>query len=53
VKCSTLTCTTAAAWVAGVSAAVPLLPIWMALLYRRHRAAREGEDLVAQLARLR
>jgi hypothetical protein len=44
---------TAAAWVAGVSAAVPLLPIWMALLYRRRRAARAGEELVAGLAALR
>lgn len=43
----------AAAWVLGVSAATPLLPIWMALLYRRRRAAREGEDLAAGLAALR
>lgn len=42
----------AAAWVVGVAAAAPLLPIWMALLYRRRRAAREGEDLAEQIARL-
>jgi hypothetical protein len=40
---------TAAAWVCGVSAAIPLLPIWMALLYRRRAAARQGADLEAQL----
>jgi hypothetical protein len=44
---------TAAAWVTGLSAAVPLLPIWMALLYRRRVAAREGEDLAARIAALR
>ena len=43
---------TAAAWVAGLSAALPLLPIWMALLYRRRRADREGAELTAQLAAL-
>lgn len=43
---------TAAAWVAGLSAAVPLLPIWMALLYRRRRADREGSEIAAQLATL-
>jgi hypothetical protein len=43
---------TAAAWVAGLAAALPLLPIWMALLYRRQAAAREGADLAARLATL-
>lgn len=43
---------TAAAWVVGVSAAVPLLPIWMALLYRRRVAAREGSDLAERVALL-
>jgi uncharacterized RDD family membrane protein YckC len=43
---------TAAAWVTGLSAALPLLPIWMALLYRRRRADRDGADLAAQLAAL-
>lgn len=40
---------TAAAWVGGVSAAVPLLPIWMALLYRQRVVAREGADLAARI----
>lgn len=40
----------AAAWVVGVAAAAPLLPIWMALLYQRRRAAREGEELAEQIA---
>ncbi|HMQ31850.1 MAG TPA: hypothetical protein PKD53_14070, partial [Chloroflexaceae bacterium] len=44
---------TAAAWVLGVAAASPLLPIWMALLYKRRRAAREGEELAAGIAALR
>ena len=44
---------TAAAWVTGLSAAVPLLPIWMALLYRRRAAAREGDELAARIAALR
>lgn len=43
---------TAAAWVCGVSAAVPLLPIWMALLYRRRVAARDGADLAERVALL-
>ncbi len=43
----------AAAWVVGVAAAAPLLPIWMALLYQRRRAAREGEDLAGPIAALR
>lgn len=44
---------TAAAWVAGLAAAAPLLPIWMTLLYRRRRADREGEELAAQIEALR
>jgi hypothetical protein len=40
---------TAAAWIAGVAAAAPLLPIWMALLYQRRRAARDGEELAEQI----
>lgn len=43
---------TVAAWVIGVAAASPLLPIWMALLYRHRRAAREGEDLAGKIAAL-
>jgi hypothetical protein len=43
---------TATAWIAAIAAATPLLPIWMALLYQRRRAAREGEALAAQLAAL-
>jgi hypothetical protein len=43
---------TATAWIAAMAAATPLLPIWMALLYQRRRAAREGELLDAQLAAL-
>lgn len=43
---------TAAAWVCGISAAVPLLPVWMALLYRRRVVAREGQDLGARVALL-
>jgi hypothetical protein len=41
---------TAAAWVVGISAAVPLLPVWMALLYRRRVAAREGVELARRVA---
>lgn len=41
---------TVAALVAGVSAAVPLLPIWMALLYQQRLAAWRGDDLAAQIA---
>ncbi|MFV9502941.1 MAG: hypothetical protein AB4911_00095 [Oscillochloridaceae bacterium umkhey_bin13] len=37
------------AWVLGIAAAVPLLPIWMALLYHERRAIREGDDLVQAL----
>lgn len=39
----------AAAWVIGVAAAAPLLPIWMALLFRRRRAERDGEELRASM----
>lgn len=42
----------ASAWIVAVAAATPLLPIWMALLYQRRRAAREGEALAAQIAAL-
>lgn len=41
-----------AAWVAGISLALPLLPIWMALLYRRQVVAREGADLAERLERM-
>jgi hypothetical protein len=44
---------TAAAWVCGICAAVPLIPIWMALLYRRRAAARAGDDLEALLEGVR
>lgn len=43
---------TAAVWVAAISAATPLLPIWMALLYRRRLMARQGDDLAARIAQL-
>jgi hypothetical protein len=36
---------TASAWLIGFVVVLPPLPIWMALLYRRNRAAREGSDL--------
>ncbi|RRR66986.1 MAG: hypothetical protein EI684_19735 [Candidatus Viridilinea halotolerans] len=42
----------ASAWIVAIAAAAPLLPIWMALLYKRRRAVREGEELAAQLAAL-
>jgi hypothetical protein len=42
----------ASAWIAAVAAAAPLLPIWMALLYQRRQAAREGEALAEQIAAL-
>ena len=35
------------AWMLGFVVVLPPLPIWMALLYRRNRAAREGGDLDA------
>jgi hypothetical protein len=35
------------AWLLGFAVVLPPLPIWMALLYRRNRAAREGHDLDA------
>jgi hypothetical protein len=38
---------TVVAWLLGFMVVLPPLPIWMALLYRRNRAAREGSDLVA------
>lgn len=43
---------TVAALVAGASAAVPLLPIWMALLYQQRLAAWRGDDLAARIAAL-
>lgn len=43
---------TAASWVAGLSAALPLLPIWMLLLYRRQVTAREGLDLAERIGKL-
>ena len=33
------------AWMLGFVVVLPPLPIWMALLYRRNRAAREGAEL--------
>src|SRR5262245_14517679 len=33
------------AWMLGFVVVLPPLPIWMALLYRRNRAARDGSDL--------
>jgi hypothetical protein len=33
------------AWMLGFVVVLPPLPIWMVLLYRRNRAAREGSDL--------
>jgi hypothetical protein len=36
---------TASAWLIGFVVVLPPLPIWMALFYRRNRAAREGADL--------
>ena len=38
-----------AAWLLGLCVVLPLLPIWMALLYRRNRAARAGVDLEAKI----
>lgn len=43
---------TAAVWIGAVSVALPLLPIWMALLYRRRLAAWRGDDLRVRLAAL-
>ncbi len=43
---------TAAVWVGAVNVALPLLPIWMALLYRRRLAAWQGAELRARLAAL-
>jgi hypothetical protein len=39
----------AGAWMLGLVAILPPLPIWMALLYRRNRAAYEGEDLTTKV----
>lgn len=38
---------TASAWLIGFVVVLPPLPIWMALFYRRNRAARDGADLDA------
>ena len=38
------------AWLIGFVVVLPPLPIWMALLYRRNQAAREGSELQAKLA---
>jgi hypothetical protein len=37
----------AVAWLIGLMIVLPPLPIWMALFYRRNRAARDGADLDA------
>lgn len=42
--------TTVVAWLAGFMLALPPLPIWMAMLYRRSRAAREGQDMQEKIA---
>ncbi len=39
----------ASAWMIGFVVVLPPLPIWMALLYRRNRAAYEGADLNGQV----
>jgi hypothetical protein len=40
----------AAALLAGLTLALPPLPIWMALLYMRRSAERDGDDLAARIA---
>jgi hypothetical protein len=40
----------AAALLAGLTLALPPLPIWMALLYMRRSAERDGDDLAARVA---
>jgi hypothetical protein len=40
----------AAALLAGLTLAIPPLPIWMALLYVRRSAERDGDDLAARIA---
>jgi hypothetical protein len=42
----------AAAWLIGLTLALPPLPIWMALLYQRRVAMRDGADLGARIAQL-
>jgi hypothetical protein len=37
------------AWLIGFMVVLPPLPIWMALLYQRNRATREGSDLVEKV----
>lgn len=39
----------AVAWLLGLVVVLPLLPIWMALLYRRNIAQREGYDLAERI----
>ena len=36
---------TIGAWLIGLMLVLPPLPIWMALLYQRNRAAHDGTDL--------
>lgn len=43
---------TAAVWISAVNVALPLLPIWMALLYRHRLAAWRGAELRARLTAL-
>lgn len=38
------------AWLLGLALVLPPLPIWMALLYRRNLAARNGADLEERIA---
>ncbi len=42
----------AAAWMIGLTLALPPLPIWMALLYQRRVAARDGADLERRMEQL-
>lgn len=42
----------ASAWLLGLLLVLPPLPIWMTLLYQRNLAARQGDDLAAQIAAL-
>ena len=37
------------AWLIGLMVVLPPMPIWMALLYRRNRAAYEGEELAERV----
>jgi hypothetical protein len=42
----------AAAWLIGLTLALPPLPIWMALLYQRRVIARDGADLEMRMEQL-